>query len=243
MHQYYDNTGAILFVGAGHSGKYIDVYQKLKKYLHPYFYAKQGKYGLINAQGDTLTPPIFNEYLPFSDGVAKIEIENKKGVIGEMGNVIIPAKYDFLEQGWKQSSDTYYVSRAGNFGILSKENRELVPFVYENIAPHYDFFYKLYKNNKVGIYIPKTNIHIPAIYDELKSENTEYQSFLVFKEGIPYIVDYYGYEYESQSNDAFNFSIVPQPQSKEAVYFEGKYYFPKLETGKKVIFYSKENKK
>jgi len=52
-----------------------------------------GNFGLINRNGETLTPCIYNKIFPFVDGYAKVVTSKGIGFVDLMGKEIIPAEY------------------------------------------------------------------------------------------------------------------------------------------------------
>lgn len=221
---YYDNSGMILLFGAGNSGSYYYTYKKLDQVqlTRPYF--ENGKYGIQNKQGQKVTAPIFSYLSVFENGQADIEINGKYGIIDEEGNFIIPALYSslFLSKRWNRP-DVYIASKGKKYGILDKQGKELVPFKYDNIEG--DDFFRLYLGNKLGIYVPH-QVHIPAIYDSYYGKASDDSFILVFKGEEGYMVDYNGYEYQTESTpfnlfrDFFNYSLKDknEVQRKNIIY-------------------------
>jgi hypothetical protein len=53
-----------------------------------------GHVGYLDLQGNPVTPGIFQDGQPFSEGLAAVKIEDKWGYIDQQGNWAIPARYD-----------------------------------------------------------------------------------------------------------------------------------------------------
>lgn len=237
MHSYSDRSGMIIGFGAGNSWEKYYIFKKLDKIDTKRFYSEQGMFGIINEKGEKITPPMFSEMAPFSDGIAEVKVQGKKGMIDEDGNFIIPAEYEVLERHWRETPVTYWASKEGKFGILDKEGKELVPFIYDKVETHYSEFYKLYKGDKVGIYVP-FEVHIPPVYSDLAGYNISAKRLLMLRENQPYIVDFNGNEYKTFSEKYKMFQLFPEPQRQdiEGVYYEKQVYYPKLDTRKKIEF-------
>lgn len=59
--------------------------------------AKDGKWGHIDAQGQFITPPIYDMALEFSEGLAPIEIKKLRGFVNLAGDLAIPANYENVD--------------------------------------------------------------------------------------------------------------------------------------------------
>lgn len=195
--RYYDNSGMILLFGAGSDGSDYYTYKKLEdvKIKRPYF--ENDKYGILNEQGEKITPPIFSSITNFEDGKADIRIDNNVGIVDEGGNYVIPPLYSslLLSRNWKYP-DVYIASKDGKYGILDKNGKELVPFKYDAIKGGEIFELRL--GNKIGLYVP-FQVHTPAIYSSTYGFTTDDNFILVFKDDTAYMVNYNGYEYETES--------------------------------------------
>lgn len=232
---YYDNSGMVFFIGAGTSGSSYYTYKKLNQVhlTRPYF--ENGKYGIQNERGQKITEPIFSYLSVFKNGKADAGIDGKYGIIDEEGNFIIPALYSslFLSEIWNRP-DVYIASKDGKYGILDKQGKELVPFKYDSIDG-YDFF-KLHLGNKIGLYIPY-QVHIPAIYDSYYRRASDDGFILVFKGEEGYMVDYNGYEYQTESAP-FNFFkgfLNNSPKDKNEIQRKNIIYTPNYNIKRKIL--------
>lgn len=142
-----------------------------------------------------------------------------------------------MEKHRRGTPVTYWASKEGKIGILDKGGRVLVPFIYDRIETYYSEFYKLYKGDKVGIYVP-FEVHIPPVYSELVGWKIKAKRLLMLKGKTPCIVDFNGYEYETFSEKYKMFQLFPEPQRQdiEGVYYEKKVYYPNYDTRKKIEF-------
>ena len=53
-----------------------------------------GQYGLQDADGNVIMQPSFSSIYSFEDGYARVSTGEKRGLIDEQGNLIVPAEYD-----------------------------------------------------------------------------------------------------------------------------------------------------
>lgn len=55
---------------------------------------ENGQYGLKDADGNVIMAPAFSSIYGFENGYARVSTGEKRGVIDEAGNVVVPAEYD-----------------------------------------------------------------------------------------------------------------------------------------------------
>ena len=97
-----------------------------------------GKYGFINVTGKWQIRPDFDEVKGFFHGLAAVRHGSMWGYIDSLGNMVIPAKYDYA--GSFENSEfakvnlvekSYYINRKGN--ILLEDEDDVVIF-HEDLA-------------------------------------------------------------------------------------------------------------
>ncbi len=85
-------------------------------------YEQDGKVGLINLQGETITKPVYEsiEGLPYKEGELLVKVEGKYGVINNKGNELVKAQYDQI------SVDNYTTEDVGykNAGYIVSNTTE-----------------------------------------------------------------------------------------------------------------------
>ncbi len=132
-------------------------------------YEKDGKYGLVNLEGKTVTKPIYDEIdsLPYKEGELLVKQNEKYGVINIAGTKIIEMQYDKIEV------DGYYTDENGyqyagyvvsiktpegyRYGYLNDQGKVLLGTEYNDIArvaeiedPHNSYLICA-KNGQYGI--------------------------------------------------------------------------------------------
>ncbi len=109
-------------------------------------YEKDGKYGLVNLEGKTVTKPIYDEIdsLPYKEGELLVKQNEKYGVINIAGTKMIEMQYDKIEV------DGYYTDENGyqyagyvvsiktpegyRYGYLNDQGKVLLGTEYNDIA-------------------------------------------------------------------------------------------------------------
>lgn len=74
---------------------YLNTYEDIEEGIEDGYFAvkRNGLYGFINANGDEVIKPQYEEYRSFSDGYAIVRKNKKWGLIDKQNNIIIPFKY------------------------------------------------------------------------------------------------------------------------------------------------------
>ena len=109
----------------------------------------------INKYGEPITQAIYEDPLPFVDGISKIKINNKWGVINKEGVQIINPNYDNVE----------LVFNFNKFGYTSS-----LAYIKVRIGIEYNKTFPL-GVEKFGLYSLKGALLIPPIYGNLDSIN------------------------------------------------------------------------
>ncbi len=109
-------------------------------------YEKDGKYGLVNFGGKTITKPIYDEIdsLPYKEGELLVKQNEKYGVINIVGTKIIEMEYDKIQvDGYYTDENGYqyagYVvsiktTEGYRYGYLNDKGKEILGTEYNDIA-------------------------------------------------------------------------------------------------------------
>lgn len=168
-------------------------YDELKKHDDYLFKIKGSEgSGFINEQGVMLIPPIYEDINLFGDSKSMYEVKRKGkiGLINEIGENIIAAKYD-----------TIYKLKNSNFCIGKLEGKqELINMVsrrtetisgnfsdtdisFDEIDMSYGTFFILKKGSQIGFYI--NNTLTPIVYDRIVFYQAP-QGIIAVKQGDKY---------------------------------------------------------
>lgn len=131
---------------------------------------KDGKVGFVNASGEFVVPPSFDEALPFSDGLAAVETGEKWGFVDRNGHQVIPSQYKaayYFQEGIGQvesDSGCVLIDKSGatvakGFNVLQSINEGRIPAS---------------RGDKSGYLDLQGKVAIPLIYD----------TALAFSEGL-----------------------------------------------------------
>lgn len=126
--------------------------------------AKKGNYyGLIDMQGNTLVPFIY-EQLTWANDTLIAKKEDNYGVIDTNENTLIDFNYLNIEDGYH---NYYCVQGEYGWGMLDFQGETIVPCIYDQILPVFEDLIRVEKNEYYGMYSTTGEIIIPIIYDTL----------------------------------------------------------------------------
>lgn len=99
-------------------------------------YVKNGKYGILNSKGDTLTKPIYIRIEVFLEGNADGKFVkcfttfNKFEILDTGGKVWLKDDYSNV---YNIRNDTFIVTKNKQYGIIDLKNNTILPMIYKNI--------------------------------------------------------------------------------------------------------------
>lgn len=151
-----------------------------------------GKWGYIDFRGETMAPFEYDYAKPFSCGMAKVRKMTQTGYV----NGFVDVKGQFVTNDYLMGADCFHdglaVTFNGEYGIVDKQGRLVVPYQPNRIIEDYKdgMAVVLVNRTKYGAYDTNGRLVIPAIYDGMKSFNSglalvqiESEQFYVRKNG------------------------------------------------------------
>ena len=161
----------------------------------------EGKFGLIDAEGNKKIPFIYDESLYFDrDDYSIVKKNNRFGIINLNNVELVPISYQSLDPVFDQwdekpkGSANYFVAKTEYGAKIADVNNKTMLSGYESIDPIFNDHFKLIvqKNKKFGIVDLKNKIILPMEYDEI-SNWTEYgprHSKFIVKNGKTGLIDH-----------------------------------------------------
>jgi hypothetical protein len=70
-------------------------------------------------------PPQYDDSRPFSNGLARVKLKNKWGVINRQGETVVPFIYDGIDEF---SEHLACVFKGDKRGFINEEGEEVIPF-------------------------------------------------------------------------------------------------------------------
>ncbi len=141
------------------------------KELQP-FMGAGGKIG-YRLSADTskvVIPATYEEGLPFSEGLAGIQMNGKGGFINAKGEMIVPAEYEKL--GIFMNGKAWV--KKGLWGIIDASNKVIVEFLYDDWQEIFGSnYYKVRKGQLFGLLDKDGKTVIAPEYEQLWEHGTE----------------------------------------------------------------------
>ena len=119
-----------------------------------------GKWGLVNKTGKEVVEPKYDAIGPFSQGLAKVQLDDKWGFIDKQGEEVIPLKYDEVGEFRNGLAP---VELDGKYGYINKKGNEVVKPKYDEVKWFKEGFAKVWLNDK-ELLIDKQGREIPKKY-------------------------------------------------------------------------------
>ena len=126
-----------------------------------------GKYNFLHKKHNTLVLLCrrwYNMMYRFSEGLAKVELNNKFGYIDRTGREVIPCKYNGTNN-FKEGLAA--VNLNGKCGVIDKTGREICPCKYDWINDFSEGLAQVELNDKLGIIDKSGKEVIPCKYDSI----------------------------------------------------------------------------
>lgn len=123
---------------------------------------KGGKYAVIDVKNRLITPFLYNDISSFYGGHAKFKLDEKWGLLNDIGERIIPNQYEEINFAY---DDLVLAKKDGKYGFLSLNDETIIPFEYDSAYSFIDGLAPVSINHRWG-YINKQNKRvIPLRYD------------------------------------------------------------------------------
>ena len=124
---------------------------------------KNLKWGYLNRLGKFAIENIYDDASGFSNGIAKIAIQDKWGIIDLAGKLIVPIIYDELIHS---SEGLIRAKKKNKWGILDTTNRLKVPIIYDELGIISEGLFSAKKNGKCGFIDSDGTTIISLMYDK-----------------------------------------------------------------------------
>lgn len=130
---------------------------------------KDGKYGVINMQGNFLLPCIYEKAFIHKQNYIDVKLHGKEGLYDLKAKEIIPCIYDEISTFMLEKENYCDVKQNGKVGLYHIKNKtELLPCVFDYISFDEKIgFFKVERNEKKGLYNVEGKEIIPCKYDYL----------------------------------------------------------------------------
>lgn len=159
--------------------------------------SKEGLVGLLNKELTWIVPLFYNKLTLLNgyelncntfflcmtnSSYLSIEKNKKKGILDNLGNIIIPCEYDKISNN--PVNNTWIVQTQKGYGLIDNTGKIISPCQYKKIIYHEEHAYFIATDsiNKYGIIDNKNQIIEPFIYDNIKFIDSSY--YVVQKDSL-----------------------------------------------------------
>ena len=126
---------------------------------------KNGKVGIVRANGEIIIPCDFNQVWNLDDkGFFRVLKAGKAGIYNINGQVIIPPEYD---QVWAFKDDLAKVLKNGKLGYFNLQGAHIVPCEYQQIWSFENKRARVLRQGKIGYIDTNGNEIIPCEYQQI----------------------------------------------------------------------------
>jgi hypothetical protein len=151
--------------------------------------AKDKKFGFANKQGQLIIPLKY-DYSPelsaskgFVNGLAKVELAKKRGLIDTTGKFILPCEY---EDVGSFKEDLCPVKNK-KWGFVDKNKKLIIPFQYDYASGFSYGLARVKQKDKVGFINHAGKVIVPAQYDEASDFNKGFS--IITQSGLKGLID------------------------------------------------------
>ncbi len=125
--------------------------------------------GFVNTKGEFLTELNFPHLSDFYNGVAYYLLDNNfnnKVFLDEnLNEIIFKNEYEYIT--WEPDGEAFIVELNQKYGIVSKDDTEIVPCIYDYIGSCINGFYEVQQNGKWGMININGKVIVPCIYNDM----------------------------------------------------------------------------
>jgi hypothetical protein len=125
-------------------------------------HSKDHEYGIIDRNGRTIVPFIYDDIYCFTEGLSAVKKDNRYGFIDTTGKAIIPITYD---QVYPFNNGRATVEKGGKYGCIDKDGKIVIPIIYEKVGSFRNGICAVMLNRKWGFVSENGSVKTPFEYD------------------------------------------------------------------------------
>ncbi|WP_040415420.1 WG repeat-containing protein [Cyclobacterium qasimii] len=135
-------------------------------------------FGFINANGDTLVSPKFDQVKIFSEGMASVKTGTKWGYINQQNELVIPYTYNTVGPFLQGIA---IVQNDGTYNLIDKSGESMLETPYTRVSRMMDGYYLLEDKGLFGLAKPDGTVISNPVYEEIRREAKD--KILIRKDG------------------------------------------------------------
>lgn len=201
INEAHDHLGMLIPLGA--NGDRYSIIKKISPLIEypPLPVLVDDKWGYRDFLTDSiLIEARYDSVCSFEREIARVQVNDKWGVIDKKGMLLIPLHYDEIKPF---DTDIFYVRMNDKWGVIDRAGKCVVPCNYIKIDPFYRQGYACVysENGLVGLIHKNDGVIIPAVYDKIQTDThyspLEIDKFVIHKSGLKGIAGADGVIYPS----------------------------------------------
>ncbi len=102
----------------------------------------------------------------FGNGLHKVLLGDKLGLVDENGNIVLPIIYDSITKGDYSEGELESIKLEGKWGFINKDGIVVISPIYDNFCYFHDGYAAVKLNNKYGFIDETGREVVPFIYDD-----------------------------------------------------------------------------
>lgn len=127
---------------------------------------EDGKFGYIDARGETVIPPRYTTTYGFREGVAATKVDGRMGYIDRRGNWVIPPQFAFT-YGFSEGLAWTQAEAGGKYGAIDCQGRWVIAPTFVEMPQFFSEGRAIVKvDGKYGYVDRAGTLVIPARYDK-----------------------------------------------------------------------------
>lgn len=183
-------------------------------------YRRPSKYGYINKTGKEVIPLKYDFADDFSEGLARVVLDDKAGYIDKIGKEVIPLKYDWVGDF---NEGLAKVVLNEKFGFINKTGKVVIPLKYDKVGDFSEGLAAVQLDFEWS-YIDKTGKEVISLKDQ------DVYTAWDFSEGLARIDKGIGCGYIDKNGEVVIPAIYSSPHYETGLYIDGKMDFKNYES-------------
>ena len=154
-------------------------YHPMKEHLNVIYKSKDRLssclYGLIDSHtGEELLPPEYPDFEELTNSIVMIDKNGFSGIFNYETGLSVPCCYEEITEYIDEEGKEYFIASKKSddgshifYGVIDRNNKEIVPFIYERISELYGKGLLLTMNGYTALSDIQGRMHFPFKYNEI----------------------------------------------------------------------------
>ncbi len=127
---------------------------------------RDGKYGLLDAEGRLVLPCLYDQIGPFLNGMSRVKEGETYGMMDRQGRLVIPCEYDWIEDF--STSGIALAQKENKFCAFDKEGVAVVPLEFDDLSAYRNHTLIGRKASRYGFFDSLGHATTETVYDHVE---------------------------------------------------------------------------